>query len=487
MIGVNRNNELLAIWAIALGVLGDVLFRNAGWGVNITIWMLAAFTAVALLHRRGDYQSLSSYIWIAAALSVLPIFRDSFFLKIITLIAILGAVSFATLASELGERMKQTVFTYLGRMADTLLTVFNVVITQLPSLVPRVSHEQLIPSPMTIRIMRGVAFASLALLIFGSLLISADAVFEKLVIDVFDLDLPTILSHIGMALLWSWIGCTLLVVLTTGPKSIFGKPLDEPRATGYAIEVNIVLGTINALFIVFVSIQVGYFFGGHEHVLDEAGPTYAEYARRGFFEISAVAVLAFGLVLLCDHLIPLAKSTGRIAFTGLTELHIGLVGVLIASAFHRLVLYMGVYGLTELRFYVAIAIVWIALAFVLLGYAVLLPTRAFLPRVLVATLFIAVFVLYAINPAAIVVQTNFSRENVQEAFDVEYALSMTGDAAPALVGGLANLTDTQREQIEKGLAERWAADDASRFRDWNYSRWNAARIVQSNSQQVITD
>ncbi len=350
-------SDSLILGAVALGVLGDALFHHAGWGVNIAIWMFAALGAVVFLRWRQDNASLSGYIWIAASLSLLAIVRDSFFLKTIMLFALLGAVSFATLAIERGERMKQTVFTYVGRMADTLLTGIGVLATQLPSLVPRVSKDQLIPSPMTIRILRGTALASVALLVFGSLLISADAVFEKIVFDVFDLDLPTVFRHIAFALLWAWVGCTLLVVLTTGPKAIFSKTRHDARTTGFAVEVNIVLGAINALFIAFVTVQASYFFGGHEHVLDPAGPSYAEYARRGFFEISAVAVLTFGLVLLCDHLIPLAKSTGRTAFTGLAELHVGLVGVLIASAMHRLALYIEGYGLTELRFYVAVAIV----------------------------------------------------------------------------------------------------------------------------------
>ena len=200
-----------------------------------------------------------------------------------------------------------------------------------------------------------------------------------------------------------------------------------------------------------------------------------------------MSLLAFAMVLISDHFIPQSKSVGRHGFNALTALHVGLMGVLIASAFHRLMLYIEVYGLTELRFYVATAIIWSALAFLLLGLAVFRPNRAFLPHVLVCTLFIAVFVLHAINPAAIVVQTNLGRDNVREDFDIEYAMSMSADAVPALLGGLENLTEEQRDEIESALKARWAVEDESSYRDWNYSRWMATRTARRALEHTTTD
>jgi len=479
--------EILILLALALGVLGDLLFRHAGWGINVTVWMLAAFGAALLLRRRQPSPPLSSWIWVAFALSFLAIFREAFTLRLITIIAMLGAVSYATLATDRAEQLKQTVFTYLGRMLDTLVSSIRVFSHHLPSLTPEVTSNKLIANPMTLPVLRGSALASVALLLFGSLLVSADALFERLVVDTFDFNIEKIFSHIGMLLIWSWVGCTLLFVLSTGPHPFFSKTRSEPRTGGFAIEVNIVLATINALFIAFVSVQVGYLFGGHERVLEEAGLTYAQYARRGFFEIAAVSVLAFAMVLICDGLIPTAISNGRRAFNGLTALHIGLAGVLIMSAFHRLMVYIDAYGLTELRFYVATCIIWIAIAFLMLGAAILTARRAILPRLIVSTLFAAVFALHVINPAAIVVQTNLSRTNVQEQFDVEYALTMSADAVPALVKGLAKLPDEKRIEIETEMLNRWDLHYEPQYRDWNYSRWMAVQTVRQLVGSTTSD
>jgi len=465
--------ELMLILALCLGVLGDILFRNAGCGLNITVWMFAVFGTVLVIRRQQQFPPLSGWIWVAVALSPLAIYRDAFTLKLITTIAMLGAVSYATISTERSVQLKQTVFTYLGRMVDTLLAGLQIVTHYIP---PHVSVSERIPSTMTMSILRGSAIASIALLLFGSLLVSADAMFEKLVVSFFDLG--TIFTHVGLVFVFAWLGCTLLFVLSVGPASVASRTRSDLDSGGYAIEVNIVLATVNALFITFVYVQASYFFGGHERVMEEAGLTYAQYARRGFFEIAAVAVLAFAMVLICDELIPTAKSMGRRGFNGLMTLHIGLVGVLIASAFHRLTMYIEAYGLTELRFYVATCILWIAMAFVLLGAAVLSRQRFLLPRILVATLFIAVVALHVINPASIVVRTNLTRESVQQRFDVEYALSMSADAVPTLTAGLANLTEAQRAEVEAALLQRWITEIEPEYRDWNYSRWRAAQVVR---------
>ena len=61
------------------------------------------------------------------------------------------------------------------------------------------------------------------------------------------------------------------------------------------------LGLLDALFLAFVAVQARYFFGGTQR-LALLELTYAEYARRGFFELLAVAGLVVPLLL--------ARSTG---------------------------------------------------------------------------------------------------------------------------------------------------------------------------------
>ena len=53
----------------------------------------------------------------------------------------------------------------------------------------------------------------------------------------------------------------------------------------------VVLGLLDLLFLAFVAVQVGYFFGGSAHVHGITGLTFSEYARHGFWELLAAAAL----------------------------------------------------------------------------------------------------------------------------------------------------------------------------------------------------
>lgn len=55
--------------------------------------------------------------------------------------------------------------------------------------------------------------------------------------------------------------------------------------------MGIPLGATISIFGLFVGIQVRYLFGGHDLITGTVGVTYAEYARRGFFEIVTAAAL----------------------------------------------------------------------------------------------------------------------------------------------------------------------------------------------------
>jgi hypothetical protein len=51
------------------------------------------------------------------------------------------------------------------------------------------------------------------------------------------------------------------------------------------------LALLDALVAAFVLVQLTVLFGGSRHVLRRAGPTYAEYARSGFWQLLAVSAL----------------------------------------------------------------------------------------------------------------------------------------------------------------------------------------------------
>jgi len=139
-----------------------------------------------------------------------------------------------------------------------------------------------------------------------------------------------------------------------------------------SIESSMVLGAVNLLFLLFVILQFNYLFSGGKNIRLE-GYTYAEYARRGFFELIAVAVISLFLFYILSMITKREqKDQGRL-FSVLGLILVGLVAIILTSAYIRLNLYEAAYGFTRLRTLAHVFMIWIAL--LLAGVAILEITR----------------------------------------------------------------------------------------------------------------
>lgn len=101
------------------------------------------------------------------------------------------------------------------------------------------------------------------------------------------------------------------------------------------------------LYLLFFAVQAGYLFGAFFDRLP-AGFTAAEYARRGFFELCAVAMLNFALLLAVNVLCK-GKPQQRPLLRGLTAalMASNLLFVLVGAS--KMGLYVTRFGLTEKR------------------------------------------------------------------------------------------------------------------------------------------
>src|SRR3972149_6202977 len=149
-----------------------------------------------------------------------------------------------------------------------------------------------------------------------------------------------------------------------------GKPLLAPFL-GFG-EAATMLTSVDLLFAIFVAVQFRYFFGGLANIVDSpTGLTYAEYARRGFFELIVVAITALIFFVLLSSLTGRKKGSQQTWVSGLGIGLFVLGAVILVSAFQRLLLLEQVYGFTRLRTYPHVFMVWLGillLAVVILEY-----------------------------------------------------------------------------------------------------------------------
>jgi len=109
-----------------------------------------------------------------------------------------------------------------------------------------------------------------------------------------------------------------------------------------------VLTVFNTIYFLFFAVQAAYLFSAFNGALPEQF-TYAEYARRGFFELCAVAGINLG-VLVVSHLFIKRGADGEPLALRLETLIISLFTMLlIATALSKMGMYIYVYGLTQLR------------------------------------------------------------------------------------------------------------------------------------------
>ncbi len=136
-------------------------------------------------------------------------------------------------------------------------------------------------------------------LVFGGLFAAADPAFAHLVDNLVpDFDGGDIVARLVVA------GIVVAFVLEGGYLIRFRPRLDDmapaPMRPVPRWEWALPLGVLDALFIAFVAVQASVLFGGHTHVLETEGLTYAEYARQGFWQLLWVSGLTM-LVLEWRH------------------------------------------------------------------------------------------------------------------------------------------------------------------------------------------
>ncbi|MBK6459088.1 MAG: DUF4173 domain-containing protein [Gemmatimonadetes bacterium] len=203
--------------------------------------------------------------------------------------------------------------------------------------------------------------------VFTVLLSRADPVFASF-FRLPTLDVAPIVPHLALLGVFAWLSAGWLrgAVLALSPRPTL--PAHLPMRLGHA-EVIASLGTVIALFALFVSLQLRWFFGGADVVLATTGLTVAEYARRGFFELVAVSALVIPLILGTRAAIDDARLVRR--HRQLSLLLLVLLAAIIASAVLRMRLYVGYFGLTTDRLYATALMGWIAVVSVALALTVL--------------------------------------------------------------------------------------------------------------------
>jgi hypothetical protein len=512
--------------ALLMGLLGDALLRVTPWGINIFLWVCALMAAVIALlasWRRAALNGEGRWLLLPVLFTAFAFaWRDSLTLEVLDALALLVALSLVALRARTGRIHVAGLTEYsLGVIVAGVDAASGPFILLLSDI-----HWKEIPragwSRHVMAVLRGLLIALPLLLLFGGLFVAADAIFEGIVNRTLNINFETLFSHAFLALFFAWIAGGFLRGMLLGRELEFtrnGRPkfislglnetaaASEDGATGAPadgatsaleqqapaarilslgiIETGVVLGLLDILFLAFVTVQIRYFFGGAALVQTSEGLTYAEYARRGFFELVTVAALVLPLLLVAHWLLRKENPVHEHIFRVLAGAQIALLFIIMASAVGRMHLYQSEYGLTELRLYTTAFMGWLAVVFVWFALSVLRGQRErFACGALVAG-FLVLGTLHVLNPDALIVRVNVAHAQAGRAFDADYATSLSADAYPALLESLPALSRYNRCVIANNLLDRRDSLEAGDWRTWNRSRSTARNILREAAPALL--
>jgi hypothetical protein len=482
--------------AAGLGVLADLLLRDGPDGIGLPIWMAAfAIALIALMRRQGRSLSTEGRCWLAVAvlLAAGQAWRDSEMLHGFNFLAMLAALVLLAMCLNAIPVPRLAV----ARVRDLLHSAFGTAVDVafgMPQLLINDTEFHTVVAPTTgiRRLSRALVITLPVLLIFTVLLADADPIFGSL-FTLPDLDFELIFSHIVVTGFFAWVvgGWLRRSFLSSTEQS---DPATNPfPLTLSATDLTLALGALNLLFATFVAVQIGWLFGGEALVLRTTGLSYAEYARRGFFELACVASLLLPLLLGAHALIPESDAHARRRFRRLALPLTLLLGAIMVSAFARMRLYVHYYGISTDRIHATAFMVWLVIVFAWLALTVLRarPRRFMLG--MVSSGFLVLAALNIMNPDALVARANLARAATGRTgaagADLRYVASLGGDAVPALVAALVRsrsgaivISEADRCEAAEMLLKKWMA--GGHWRRWNVARQGARNAVQMHAAEL---
>ncbi|MHB8066029.1 MAG: DUF4153 domain-containing protein, partial [Ruminiclostridium sp.] len=287
----------------------------------------------------------------------------------------------------------------------------------------------------SIYILIGLAISLPIAAILMNLFMSADAVFSDAMNTVYDfigLDFANIFGDIVLGLILGLFLAALLLGLKYSEEK--QKPGAKIGNNIESIVIETFLTIINIFIIAFVAFQFVYLFGGTVNIT-ASGMNYADYARRGFFELSTASGIIFAIALFV--LIMTKKKAGKLPlWIQLTTVCLCVCnGVLLVSAVKRMLLYVDVYGLSVKRVLTLwfMCIIGLCLAWMVIKCFV---NKIDVMKWIGLTVIVGVCVLSLTNTERIIARYNVDRylsSPTETSIDVYYLRQLSYTAVPEII------------------------------------------------------
>ncbi|HZW82764.1 MAG TPA: DUF4173 domain-containing protein [Candidatus Deferrimicrobium sp.] len=484
---VKKENIYFLICSVILGLLFNLLFFGKPLGLSYPLYVLALYT-VLFWNMRQNQQVKFDWTWLLG----IPIIAlsCSYFIFSNQLFAALNFVMIPilfvahTLLLTSNNRYKWFEFQFLFDILQGFCVRPLTNCLKPFSLISKISKPKAIPGKFRVvgKVLVGLLLTIPLLIVIVPLLASADDVFRnfvELIPNIFQtininefvarVLIVTIVACLVFSYLWSlFVSKTALTGAVSNTNS-----LNKPGPFLDPITVTTILVLIDVLYIFFIAIQFSYLFGSLQSGLPD-NFTYAQYARKGFFEL--VVVTLINLVILLGNM-NFVKESGSLLGKVVKVLNTVLVVstiIMLLSAHFRMYLYEEAYGFTYLRVLTHAFMVYLFVLFIVTLSKIWHQALPLLKSYIVISIVAYTLVNY-INIDSLIAKNNIERYNKGNPIDIMYLTQLSYEAVPQLVDFMHSTSNQAlAKQLENELKyKKQVLEKETPWQSFNISKYRA--------------
>ena len=290
-------------------------------------------------------------------------------------------------------------------------------------------------SNSSVIVIAGIACAVPCAIIMICLLMNGDIAFEQMMKKTIFGDLSRLGGSFVLGII---IFCILFAIMFALGSKIYAHPQEKRREFKGVIShiaVNSFFGVLSIVYLLFVFSQLAYFFSAFSGVLPEEF-TYADYARRGFFDMCRVCTLNLVFIALALMLTKKNEKGALPASTGIFTLCAVMFSVMLtAISAAKMVMYIQNYGLTVLRVSTSVFMIWLFIVTVLIAIRIFSARFSYMKILSIVTAAI-LFTVSFVGVNTMVSKYNYYRYStgISDEIDVYTIYGLTGDTGvPELI------------------------------------------------------
>ena len=440
---ISKTAWIFLLLCLLLGILAEEAFFHSEIGISYFIFVSAFYSVFFWRYRRYQFSHqrlgylILCCIWLLSACYFL---YNNFLFYGLNILVIPGLVVFhlVLITSPKNFQWNKPAFITLifTRLIHSLKFTMGFV-----SLIGKSAKQGVHQDKLLIwkKILIGIAISLPILFVVLNLLVSADAQFEQLIGGIpqwFQVITGERIIRFIIILILTGVFFGFMQVLSSRHLSTIKQQANEASFKIDGIITITVLVLINAVYLLFTLVQFRYFFSGTL----QADFTYAEYARKGFFELLFVTLINLSITVMVLTFVKRATRFMRRATQILLTILVLVSSVMLTSAFLRLSMYEDAYGFTFTRVLVHSFMIFLVIIFTYTLVKIWVEKLSLFHFYFITSLLYYTGIV-VVDIDKIVVNENMNRYELSGKIDVHYLnnLSFTG------VLGLIDLYEKNQE------------------------------------------